>query len=849
MAGPIQVILNTEAFEQKREVGGGGPRRDFFAHRDAEFRNHKRALRTQLTAIGEAIRDQPQGGIGIVKVILRREAWAKSHRPFQKLFKPELITLVGGGDLGELYFEATPIVLEAIAHEVDQAEERTRIKRNDRTGRDEPHPTPLRSETGAVERVELYGPEDRRDFSVEAAVTWLSNPVTGSSYQVELFEVPPPRDRWDAKGEARQQLYRTFIEGLNAVGRGLIVQRLARGELEDPQITVRLARPIAPATIQLGRTPQVERRLGTRELIPFDPDVSRHRRLLSFLDKHPLVRRVELPPIVTRTAVSGRLRRQESAGSTRIRPADVILPVRNARRTYPKMGIIDGGVGDVLSDWVINRWGVLSEEDIDADHGTFIGGLAVAGNALNGGDVCPEPDGVEIADLAVLPNTNANGAFPSYYPDGIEQFFHEVDYAVADAKAQHNVRIFNMSLNIQLPAQPKRYSSYAKQLDDIATAHNAIFFISAGNISPQNLRAEWPEDETQALVALAAARDDGVLMPAESTRNISVAALNPPGLSNVIPFAPARYSRRGPGLRAGVKPDLAHIGGSGSRHSQLGHGLYSLNPDGDVTDGCGTSYASPLVAKTAAVLEHSIEGEVSRETLTGLLLHHARMPDVLAGKRLASVAKDLAGFGVPPPAYEILEGSDHQITLVFATRIRPDQEISFRFAWPASLITPDGKCRGAARLTLVSTPPLDTRFGSEFVRVNVDAALQQEEVDAEGVPRWKGRLDPVYLPGAAERRTIEAERIEHGLKWSPVKMFSKTMPIGVGRSSNWRLSIEYLTRAGVRMPSEGVPFTALLTISDPKWEAPVFNDMRLSLNAIGTRVEDIRTAARVTTRT
>ena len=133
---------------------------------------------------------------------------------------------------------------------------------------------------------------------------------------------------------------------------------------------------------------------------------------------------------------------------------------------------------------------------------------------------------------------------------------------------------------------------------------------------------EWPQDETQALVALASARRDGLLMPAEKVSNVSVAALNPPGMPNAVSHAPARYSRRGPGLRAGVKPDLAHFGGSGSPQTPVGHGLFSIKPDGSTCDGCGTSYATPLVAKTAAVLDQSIEGEVSRETLIGLLLHH-----------------------------------------------------------------------------------------------------------------------------------------------------------------------------------------------------------------------------------
>lgn len=159
-----------------------------------------------------------------------------------------------------------------------------------------------------------------------------------------------------------------------------------------------------------------------------------------------------------------------------------------------------------------------------------------------------------------------------------------------------------------------------------------MVFISAGNIQPQDVRAEWPSDATSALASLVNTRNDGLLTPAESARNVAVAALNPPGHDGCVPFAPSRFSRRGPGLRAGVKPDLAHVGGAGSIHPSLGHGLFSILPDGTIIDGCGTSYAAPLAAKTAAVLEHAIEGEVSRETLIGLLVHHAEMPVPLQAK-------------------------------------------------------------------------------------------------------------------------------------------------------------------------------------------------------------------------
>jgi hypothetical protein len=845
MASPIQIILNDKDYEQARDAGGGGPKKDFFANRDKEFREHKTKLINQLAALSRTINAQPQGDVGYIKVVLRRAAWAKSHRPTSALFNSKRATLAGGGDLGEMYFEVRPRNLDVLARDIASAEEETRMKFNKAKNKMEPNPTPLRSETGAIERIEPYGPRDKRSFSVEEAVSWLASPMTGSSYQIELFDVPPPHNEWDAFDSGKQKLYRSFIEGLSAVGPGLTVQRLFIRDKAQPLVSIRLGRSAQPPTLLLDTPPSVEHK---RILTPFDPGIERHHRLLAFLDQHPLVRRVDLPAIVVRTIDGEKRSAQSVAARGRERPTAITLPVRQTTRRYPRMGVIDGGMSPHLTDWIIDRWDPIDAADANLDHATFIGGLAVAGGVLNTTTICPEPDGAELVDIAVYPDEDIATAFASYYPYGVTQFFDEVEYAVADAKARHGVRIFNMSLNVQHPATPDRYSPFAARLDQIAEANDAIIFVPTGNTATQDTRSEWPANDTDALVALASARNDSMLTPAESIRNVSVAALNPPDLTSCIAHAPARYSRRGPGLRTGIKPDLAHIGGSGSPQTPLGHGLFSFQPDGSVYDGCGTSYATPIVAKTASVLEHSIEGTVSRETLIGLLLHHAQMPEILTSNALKGVARHLVGFGKPPSAQEILEGSDHQITLVLASRIRKDQQISFNFSWPPSLVGLDGKCRGTARLTLVSTPPLDPRFGSEFVRVNIGAALQQEDFDKEGKIHWKSRIDPIYLPGKAEAPVVEAEQIEHGLKWSPVKAFAKTIPQGVGKSSNWRLFIEYVTRANQEMPENGVPFTALLTISDPKGELPIFNEMRQGLNALGVQVEDIRTAARILTR-
>src|SRR5262249_50773882 len=157
-------------------------------------------------------------------------------------------------------------------------------------------------------------------------------------------------------------------------------------------------------------------------------------------------------------------------------------------------------------------------------------------------------------------------------------------------------------------ADPDLYSEAAEHMDRIADATDSLFVISAGNLEGADQRVEWPADPVAALRSLAAARDDKLLRPAESVRNLSVAAVNPEQVTNCVPYALTNYSRRGPGLRSGVKPDLCHVGGAGMSNPTTHTGLNSIDANGQIQHGCGTSYAAPLVAKTLATLDHSIEG-------------------------------------------------------------------------------------------------------------------------------------------------------------------------------------------------------------------------------------------------
>jgi hypothetical protein len=200
---------------------------------------------------------------------------------------------------------------------------------------------------------------------------------------------------------------------------------------------------------------------------------------------------------------------------------------------------------------------------------------------------------------------------------------------------------------------------------------------------------------------------------------------------------------------------------------------------------------------------------------------------------------------MPRAAKEILEGDAHEITLVFASRLHYKQELIFPFQWPMSLVSPDGKCSGEIKSTLVYSPPLDHRYGAEFVRVNLEAHLRQENKQGQ----FRGQVPPAYLPKeTGNGHHLESTLVDHGLKWSPVKIYHRLSEDGYGSSSNWRLVVEYLERAEAKMPDEGVPFTCIVTISDPSAAKPIFNEMRLGLQTLGVRLENIKIAARITPR-
>ena len=428
--------------------------------------------------------------------------------------------------------------------------------------------------------------------------------------------------------------------------------------------------------------------------------------------------------------------------------------------------------------------------------------------------------------MAILPKKEN---IADIYPE-IEDFYDALRGAVENA-AKMGARIFNLSLNEERMRLCSDYSPFAVALDEISDKFDVIFIISAGNLKKG--RHEWTGKWNVDLENIR--KENGVdiaFSPSESLRNIGVAALNATDLGL------ASYSRIGQGYSQVIKPDLVYVGGDGmDLGNGLGHGLYSLDENGNIISECGTSFAAPQVAKIIASLENAIDGYVSRETLMALAIHSGIIPGPFQDKHYGQHLKNIIGYGMPQSSFEILRGDEYAFTMVFAGRIRNKYHLSFGFTWPKGLVDNE-KIRGAIKLTLVSTPRLFPDYGEEQVRDSLTAYLRQY-VDNS---RKNGLLHPLYKSYKGKDYKNEWELIKDEQKWNPVKVSQRVLT-GISGTSNFSLDIEYLTREAYAAP-KGIPFTAILTISDPSKEVPVYEQMRAELKSLNVKIDDIQIAAR-----
>lgn len=529
---------------------------------------------------------------------------------------------------------------------------------------------------------------------------------------------------------------------------------------------------------------------------------------------------------------------QRYVGTQSIGPFPLYSPVRSTAVTirsmvpddfpkpepgveYPVVGIVDSGTAE--SDGYIGPWRTarevhVAEEEQDNTHGSFVSGLIVHARKLNHGDAQFPLCSARIVDVVAL---GKKGTTEDKLLSTLEQ-----------ALENHpNVKIWNLSLGTEKSVTDRTFSDLSVALDRIQDEHGVTFIVAAGNYRNPPFRG-WPPDDL--------GEADRVCAPADSVRAMVVGSLahRDHTSSRVKAGQPSPFSRRGPGPLYLPKPELSHVGGNcnaSGGSSQIG--VLSLDGRGNVAEDVGTSYAAPLVTSLVANVKHRLVGGGSSLLCRALLVHSA----ALRGGKIDPQLLRYQGFGMPPDLEEILGCDPWQCTLIFELEIHPTVAYEkATFPMPKSLYLNEGTVRANILMTLVHEPDLDASFGSEYCRSNIEVSLGTYDPGKDGKRHQKKQVpeDP-KLRGSA----YEQDLVEHGFKWSPVKVYRRDMVRGI-HGKTWRLDLSLHHRAS-HVSYDAERAVLIITVSDPERKAEVYNEMVVQMSKLGWSAVDLQLRPRL----
>ena len=356
--------------------------------------------------------------------------------------------------------------------------------------------------------------------------------------------------------------------------------------------------------------------------------------------------------------------------------------------------------------------------------------------------------------------------------------------------SEHHVRVINLSINRNVPADGLLVSELTATLDELIRELDVVVVVSTGNRlqTPSN---GWLTGYPDYLID----NDAGIADPGDAALAVTVGALakrNVPGsrqaqsLVAIAPAgAPAPFTRSGPTrghTSAGtLKPEFTHHGGNWAHDHQLGNlqlrdpgiaVITAIPPTGARFIGAdtGTSFAAPTVAREVARIatRHS---SASANLLRALLALSARQ---LAGSMLNGIDPlRLSAYGVPN-ADRILESGGPTAILTIDTEMNTNSVVIHPLPIPYQFA--EGASRRLFRVALAFDPPV-RRSRREYIAGNMTVELVRG-LDADDVARHY-QLQPTTAQAQADsklrRLTLPTGNQRPSLRPGPTRLASNTL--------------------------------------------------------------------------
>ncbi|MBL0328251.1 MAG: S8 family peptidase [Bacteroidetes bacterium] len=465
-------------------------------------------------------------------------------------------------------------------------------------------------------------------------------------------------------------------------------------------------------------------------------------------------------------------------------------------------GIMNAVVSAVYKHLPINAISSCEE------HGTFVASRCVFGDEIDQGIIAKElTPYCSIADLAVF-GRDAAGKFI-----GPSEF--DLKAAIEDVvSANHtSIKVYNLSLGAAIPIKDFVVSDISKLLDFLSKKYKVLFVISAGNIN--SLLGSFPADHF-------ACPQSRICSPAESLLGLTVGSISKHANANSLSQVNyvSAFSRKGPGVDLGIKPEVVTHGGNilSPYNFSTRIATYGISKDGkSLCCDVGTSHSAPLVSQYAQRLFDTYPN-ANPNLVKALLCHFS--DERFIHDEISDAPENYIGFGEPIINYAL---ASHTNNAAFIHEGQLDQEnyqyISFHI--PSSLASDNPDTKLKIKITITYDPPVNPDNDLEYSESRITAAL--------------------YKPTHDRMSTINISSDDKYLvPWNPILQFEKSF-LRSYLHGQWELRLRLYTR-GKTIPTYLQDFAVVIEIIDENNKTDVYNDILREFSDIYKRIE-IRIAA------
>jgi len=474
--------------------------------------------------------------------------------------------------------------------------------------------------------------------------------------------------------------------------------------------------------------------------------------------------------------------------------------------TLPIVAVLDSGVifPPEFNNLIIQHWIAPGSKGGDATHGTSTAGnVAFRYITQNIQDNIITPR-ARIIDCNILDGGVTTQNFIKRIQDAVATF--------SDV-----TKIFNLSANSDETIEGDKMSIVGYELDILQMQKGVQFVISAGN------HTLWKTQKS--LDDIIDDDDARIASPADSLYSITVGAIvgdtHENSLSAKNNIAP--YSRKGPGFKGLVKPDICAYAGTITDTGIVPADPFSLSitSEGMLAPNAGTSLSAPIIAEDLAEILSIVPD--SNPLIAKALLFHSAIPlwdeDEVDDSDRAFL-HNLYGRGISN-----IESSKYsyasKVTFVRSGVLNRTTKERVTIFMPELLAAQAGRNVAKVTITCISAPPVDINKGTEYLGAYIRASLH------------KNTGEGINIRGETSR--FKESREKWDICQYVYKIFSRF------HAGDWQVWLELFGRWD--MKEVDVPYALVVTIDDVSGTLDIYSEIE-ALNRYRP-INEIRIRSRV----